>query len=227
MYPEFLPEWMTDAGPAVKTGQFFSHMRTNSTVRVVDLRPALAEAKKRDTIYFLTDSHWNQLGAFHACEEIIRSLQGVIDRTTLLSLDAFELKRTTNPGGNLAQLLLVSDKLMETNCPQLVPRPPLPNLPVVRTDTNKMFLQICENPAATGRVLVFCDSFADGWLPFMGYHFNHVELCRVYLSHDPPAHVWNLSVIEQQRPTIIIDEILDSFLALEDAAAIRKANPLP
>lgn len=226
-YPEYLPEWLSNAGPALKLKQFISYMLTNSTVQLIDLRPCLAAAKQEGLMYYLTDSHWNQLGAFYTCQEIIRALSETQPCPQPLSIEAFDRKFKSIRGGNLAQMLAATDTMPESNSPELAPRPPLPVLAVTRKDLREELFITCENPDAAGRVLIFCDSFADGWLPFMGYHFNRVILCRRYLAHKPPAHTWNIALIEREKPTLVIDEVLDAFLALENPAEIRKLNPLP
>ncbi|MGY6649397.1 alginate O-acetyltransferase AlgX-related protein [Wenyingzhuangia sp. IMCC45574] len=45
---------------------------------VIDLRTALKSAKTKENIplYFKTDTHWNQIGAFHGYLEIMKSIRG-------------------------------------------------------------------------------------------------------------------------------------------------------
>jgi hypothetical protein len=50
IYPEQLPDWLGMPGPTRKLDQFIAHMRAHSTVEVLDLRPALLEAKRRPRV---------------------------------------------------------------------------------------------------------------------------------------------------------------------------------
>jgi hypothetical protein len=57
IYPEHLPQWMPPSAKPSKTQQLTEYMRTHSSVRVLDLRPSLLEARKLRPCYFSTDSH--------------------------------------------------------------------------------------------------------------------------------------------------------------------------
>ena len=74
IYPEFLPAWV---GPPVQPSP---HDRvvaaaSGSGLALLDLRPALRDAKTRERVYYQTDSHWNYLGAIAGYEAIMREVQ--------------------------------------------------------------------------------------------------------------------------------------------------------
>jgi len=76
-------------------------------------------------VYPLTETHWNSLGAFIACHEIIQTLSRELPELLLqpLSLDAFERKPLPARQGDLARL--AGQMTPETNLFALTPRPPL------------------------------------------------------------------------------------------------------
>jgi len=96
-----------------KLDQFYTYMRAHSTVEVVDLRPALFDARRIAPTYFKTDTHWNAFGGFVAGQEIVKKLPGLEP----LSLDSFELKKNAEDGGDLAGMLGV--KMTEENAVSL------------------------------------------------------------------------------------------------------------
>src|SRR5262249_28073941 len=59
IYPEYLPPGCNLGPSQHRLDQFLAHMQQHSTVAVVDLRPALREAKRLAPTYFKTDTHWN------------------------------------------------------------------------------------------------------------------------------------------------------------------------
>ena len=61
-------------GAETRTDALVRYLRDHSTVPVLDLRPALREARTRERIYHRTDTHWNDRGAFVAYDAIIRAL---------------------------------------------------------------------------------------------------------------------------------------------------------
>ena len=46
-------------------------MTGETDVQVVDVRPPLMEAKQRERVYYLTDTHWNDRGALVAYQRIV------------------------------------------------------------------------------------------------------------------------------------------------------------
>lgn len=51
------------------------YLESHSDLRVVRLKDVLLEAKKSQQVYFKTDTHWTQAGAYTAYQEIIRSMR--------------------------------------------------------------------------------------------------------------------------------------------------------
>jgi len=233
IYPEYLPAGVKYES-APKLDQFITYMTSNASVPILDLRGALTEAKQRRRVYLLTDSHWNQYGAFVACNEIVRTMSRWNSDLKPLSLNMFGLTFTNQMGGNLAWMLAGADLMTERDAPLLTPLQPLPILQVHRTDTNWALVHHVQNPSGDGGALFFCDSFAEGLLPFIGHFFKDVWLYRVYdgkLAANPQdearrAHIWVPTLIQEKNPTIVIDEILESLLYLENPRHIIEKDAL-
>jgi alginate O-acetyltransferase complex protein AlgJ len=226
IYPENLPEGMTVVGSVTKLDQFVAYMKANSSVEVLDLRPALFQAKTSGQTYLYTDSHWNQFGAFTACREIIQKLARQLPGLKPLSMDSFDRKISLEKGGNLAQMLAAKESMLERDYLTLLPRTPLKPLPVSRDYKKWAIVQSTLNSDRKGGAIIFGDSFAEGWFPFLGYHFNKVTLYRLYDIQTPAAHVWKTLLIEQQKPDVVIDEILENLLDQEDAGHIKLVDAL-
>ena len=107
VYPELLPADFSVVGPKSRLDQLIDRLHeTNSPVDMIDLRPILSEAKKYHRIYFKTDTHWNDLGAYAAypviLDEVNRVLPGV--KLTPQPLSNFTLD-TSKRSGDLAYFL--------------------------------------------------------------------------------------------------------------------------
>ncbi|MDB6124804.1 MAG: hypothetical protein JWQ71_3797 [Pedosphaera sp.] len=226
IYPEYLPDWITKVHPATKLDQFVAYMKTNSTVEVLDLRPVLLDAKTNCPVYLVTDTHWNFYGGFVAHQELIRTLSRQMPGLKPLSIDLFEKKLHDEKGGDLTRLLGSDQNMVETNCPSLAPRPPLKsinstidlNLIPGRKWSKLTEPAITINPDAKGKVIIFRDSFSGTWVPFLGYYFNKV----VYLW----TYQWDPAFIEQEKPDLVIDEILERFLYKENPGKTRALEAL-
>src|SRR4051812_34660041 len=73
VYPEEFPSSVRQLQPTSRMDQVLNAV--SDTAAAVDVRPALAHAKSRERIYQLTDTHWNDRGAFVAYQQIIEAVR--------------------------------------------------------------------------------------------------------------------------------------------------------
>ena len=74
------------------------------------------------------------------------------------------------------------------------------------------------NAKAAGKAIVFRDSFAINWYPFLGQNFGEV----LYLwQYD-----WNRPLIERERPDVVIDEITERFFNIENPVELEHEDEL-
>jgi alginate O-acetyltransferase complex protein AlgJ len=220
IYPEHLPEWLKKSNRPPKLDQFVEHMKTHSTVEVLDLRNPLLEAKQTEQVYPLTDTHWNQLGAFIGCQEIIKALVRQLPNLHPLSLEQFERKPEPDRQGDLARM--AGQAQLEPKQFSLVPRPPL--APLQRTTGKALPSKhwplpdpvITLNPNARSEAIVFRDSFSDNLIPFLGYHFNQV----IYISRFE----WDTAFIEREKPMVVIDELLERSFNIQNIGPLQRAE---
>jgi alginate O-acetyltransferase complex protein AlgJ len=205
IYPEHLPIWLPPAKKPTKLDQFIAYMTTNSTVPILDLRPTMLNARTNGVGYFLTDSHWNYLGAFEGYQSLITALSSQLPGLKPLPLDAFQRKLVPEGGQDLAKNFGQEESMTEPANVVFSPRPPLKPLTGIM-DTSLMVKNgkmntTTENPDGKGKVVLFHDSYAVYWVPFLGYNFN-----KVIYTWQPN---WDMHFLEQQKPDVIIDELLE------------------
>lgn len=115
IYPEFMPDSVKKINPRSRLDQLIAHLEKYSTLRILDLRPALREAKKIRPTYHRTDTHWNDWGAYVAYHEIIRSLQPHFAAARPRSLERYHFQPTEFRDGDLALMLTLPDIFRETH----------------------------------------------------------------------------------------------------------------
>jgi alginate O-acetyltransferase complex protein AlgJ len=224
VYPEFLPDWIYSGGSPTKLAQFVDFMKAHSTVPILDLRPVLTEAKQKARVYQFTDTHWTPEGGFVTYQALVRELAR--QRPGLEPLDSSQFSRATisKPGGDLATLM-GQEGLIEKDYVTLAPIPPLESVPLA---TDAAILpkdwgknpepRVTDNPKASGKVILFRDSFAGSWVPFLSHHFNRV----IYIwQYD-----WDSAFIQREKPDVVIDEILERFLNQWDPRELKKRDAL-
>ena len=199
IYPEFMPEGMRRVGTRYRADQLIAYLRERSTVRVVDPRLPLAAGKAFDRLYHRTDTHWNDLGALIAYQQVIGAL-GRAGGTLPKSRLDFELRRDLVPGKDLARMLGLRSGLPEEAL-TLVPREPRLARVLEPADGgigSQVARVVTERAGALPRAVLFRDSFMTAMMPFLSEHFSRA----VYLwqpNFDP-------AVIESEHPDIVIQE---------------------
>jgi alginate O-acetyltransferase complex protein AlgJ len=202
IYPEYLPGWIKAVGKTTRLDQFMDYMNKNSTVAVLDLRQPLLQAKRNGNIYFQTDTHWNERGGYIGYRELIHLLSAQMPELEPLPMTAFDAQTKLQPGGNLAFMLAQNKSLTEKNAVTFSARPPLQQLSLRKNRSGAATVS-STNPNATGKAIVFRDSFSEAWAPFIGYHFKDVIYRWQYK--------WDPTLIENEKPTVVIDELLEHY----------------
>ena len=197
VYPELLPEQFSLLGPKSRIDQLIDRLReTNSPVHVIDLRPILSEAKKTRRIYFKTDTHWNDYGAYAAYPVLLDAVNGALPgaKMTPQPLSDFVLHESTR-SGDLAFFLNLYYEYQE-DWPELVRRNPFPT--VGFSDTTKG-----ADPHAPSLFMIH-DSFTRYLYQFLGPHFSRVRWEWTTIMNGPE--------ILNFKPDIVIDEFVERTL---------------
>lgn len=229
VYPEYLPPWMEPRSKPSKLQQLAEYLKNQSDVEFIDLSQPLIDAKKIRVNYLQTDTHWNAFGSFVGYRTLVQSLSRQLPGLEPLPLDAYEWKPTPYPAGDLAKLA-GNDTCQENAGFTPLPRQPLSPLTVIydsislpQQDSNEStpcYTHICHthNDKASGKALIFRDSFAESWYPLLGLHFREV----IYVW----SYNWDWSLIEREKPDVVIDEMLERFLNIQSPADLMRQDRL-
>lgn len=216
IYPEYLPDEISPIRPPSRLDQLLKHVRdTHSPIHLLDLRPALFAAKKTGRLYFKTDTHWNDLGAYVAYRAIMDSVMQLLPGWKIIPQPRGNFIPGTAPvvQGDLARMMDMSNEYPDEWL-SLTRRIPF-NVPAGGMDPHGIAVTDVDDPSLP-RLVFYHDSFAIALGPMMGPNFRHVYWSFNY-EIDP-------KVIEREKPDLVIDEFLERDLYLDaptDAAAIR------
>jgi hypothetical protein len=219
VYPEYVPEWMERSLKPSKIHQLTEYMNTSSTVEVLDLSAPLIAAKELRPTYLKTDTHWNLFGAFVACRTLVKALGQQCSKLAPLPLEAYGWRPLAQPGGDLARMLGRTDVCLETQMLEPVPQTSLATLQIeygpgqlAQHAEGEPWSCVTRNDKAVGKALVFGDSFAKGWHPFLGQCFKEVR----YLRHGD----WSYALLEREKPDVVIEEVVERGFNLRDPLAL-------
>ncbi|MCU0275520.1 MAG: hypothetical protein MUF02_01450 [Acidobacteria bacterium] len=210
VYPEFMPDWVRKVNPRSRLDQLIAHMKKYSTLRVLDLRPALAAAKTIRPPYYQSDTHWNDWGGYVAYREIITYWRRHFPQARPRPLEAFTFQQSEFRSGDLALMLSLPD-LFRENQWQLASRTPLQarvvsaSGPEARKNFPAYTLHTCAGGSMPAALLVH-DSFAHFMKQFLSEDFAKI----VYVMN------WQLNffdqIIEREGIRIVMDEMVEYSL---------------
>lgn len=209
IYPEYLPANIRQArGMKTRLDQLTQTLN-KSGVDFIDLSSRLLAEKKHTAypLYYRTDTHWNDLGAFFGYEQIITRLRRTYPGIKQLGSDDFITRAEENrEPGDLAGFLNMSGLLTDTHI-TLTPRVKLRATMVsadyaYRSGNDTVGFQIpnCGLPT----LVMFRDSFTDGLIPFLSESFSK----SIYLKRTR-ENLSDFSIYAREKPAIVILEIVE------------------
>lgn len=204
IYADRVPGQIQVMGQQSRLDQLLEYQKTHGTTPILDLRPALLQARKSRELFYATDTHWNPDGAYVGYAEIIKALHKDFPNLPLHALDEYrqapepphlgDLARTWVPGAPLEYFFQ-----LEPVYPRQVHRLEL-------LDERKLYSFQYNNLAAPQlpRAVVYHDSFMPWMYSLLTDSFSKV------------TYIWtekmNLELVESEKPDVVIYECTERFL---------------
>ncbi len=223
VYPEHLPRWATETPRVDRIRQLIEHMRAHSDVPILSLRDAILAAKPRSILYRQTDTHWNDVGALEGCRVMVDAVSALGVAVAPLDPASFQIVREEIPPGDIAKLVSDSAKFPDNGNLAAVAGPALTPFRLRKDNTilgDKVAAgyepHVSENAAAGGRAVIFHDSFLLQGRKLLGHSFGRVVYFR-QLN-------WEKPFLEQEKPDIVIDEMVERHIGGGNPEEIRKSD---
>lgn len=107
IYEEYMPDTVARVDTVSRAEQLANYIWDNTNLVYVYPKQALLDAKAEGQIYYQTDTHWNQKGAFVGMQQLMHEAYGVEAK----NLDSVSFDITSNDlAGDLAVIGGVADK---------------------------------------------------------------------------------------------------------------------
>ncbi|MBI3845669.1 MAG: hypothetical protein HY292_13620 [Planctomycetes bacterium] len=223
IYPEMLPGTVRRVGPQSRFDQLVAYLRERSRVPVLDLRPALVEAKAAadGPIYHPTDTHWNERGAFAGYRQIATALHEWLPSVVPRNESDFRLRSEPWSGSDLGRMTgaerLLHDEIIHYSARRAL-RPlrakrkdlELPKGILLSPEPDRTFATEIEG-SDFPRGIIFRDSFADALVPFLQQHFSRLAWFRAAYRYDPESP-FEPALVEREHPDVVITEIVERYL---------------
>jgi hypothetical protein len=210
IYPEYMPDEFSHPPRPSRLDQLIARLKErNSPVKIIDLRPALLEAKKERQVYFKTDSHWNDDGIYPAYVALLKGIDEALPNFNLQPQPTSNFVVTDGTrNGDLAQQLDLWSEYKEEIRKWI--RRDLVN------DENA-FEQLPTAPFTYGdpkgpRLLTYNDSFMAYMIQFLAPNFSHATYEWNAWTED-----MDTIAVTDAKPDLVICELVERKLH----------NPLP
>lgn len=99
---------------------FTKKMSAIDGINVINLTDVIKENENTGKLYYQTDTHWTELGAYYGYNSLMKKIAEKFPEASPHGIDKFEIKYTTDIGGDLAGFLNIEYRIRE-NVPHLVP----------------------------------------------------------------------------------------------------------
>lgn len=204
IYSEYLPSHIKRVGSRSRFDQLLERLRERTTITLVDVRPALREAKRDHQLYYSSDTHWNELGAYVGYSAIMPHVAQKLKIAPALPLDAFHVDTSGTYTGDLAAMLGLIGIVREPLVTLKFKQPPASRVEQVAYSASYRPYCMVDGDPQGPRAVIFHDSFMEYQKKFFQPHFSRAVF--LWTREFPP------DVIEQERPDIVIEEIVERAL---------------
>ena len=210
IYPEMLPATLRPRHGSVRLDQLQAYLKAHSDFRILDLRAPLLEAKDRERLFCMTDSHWNDHAAYLAYRSLMTTLAESFPCMEPLPRAALVEGRIPGLGGDLARMLGLADRYHEDYL-VLNPRTPrqahvIPVDPQWHVPDWRWPLLTERSGPHLRRAVMFRDSFAACMIPFLSEHFR-----RIFYFRQEPTE-FDYTVVDREKPDLVIQETVERKL---------------
>ena len=200
IYPEYVPDEIPVMGEISRLDQVLTYQQEHDGVELLDLRPVFLEAKKERLVYYATDSHWNQYGAFLAYREIILALNKQFSNLQPYALGDFN-ERTQKMVGDTATIAKIN---ISEEIPVLKLKDSVNNRTI---DLNSITIYINDQESLPD-MIIFHDSFSEILKQFLPLSFHK----SVFINKS--GNDLDISFIEAEKPDVVLLEFTERNLSI-------------
>lgn len=217
IYPEYLPVGYKRVRQESGLDDFVNFIRKNSNLDVLDLRASLLEKKQERSLYFRTDTHWNDYGAFIAYQEIIKSLTSWFPAMVPFRVDDFSISLKDHSGGDLTNMIGGQEFLSDENY-IFTPKKPFTAIKSEKNERMTDPFTMTKEGEGLPRVVIFRDSFFAALIPFFTEHFSVSRYIWSRWNSQTPME----EIVAKYQPQVVIEEVLERYIKTDADIFARK-----
>ena len=207
IYPDKLPEQIKILSEQSRLDYIVSHLNTNNLPTILDLRPALLNARLEQDVFYKTNTHWNGYGAFAAYTAILNELSKTHPELRPYKPEELDLGTKRATVQDIAKLLQ-ANFIKEPHFFYMPKGHPVQSLTLIDYYGFNHITSVDDENLPT--LLMIHDSFGYRFLnEYMSMNFEKAYF--INSGEDTPLYL-NRAAIEQFNPDIIVIEIVERSL---------------
>ncbi len=213
IYPEFMPDYIIRSDNGYGK-QLLSYLKANS-FPVIDLFQPLLNAKNEQELYYQTDNHWNDYGAFIASNAILKEFSKYNKNVMQLDLKTYKPVIVIEKPGNIAKMFSLENERTENNYvptregglisveKNLNKYPPTIGFPYPEDYEHTRYVKNDSLPS----ILIIRDSFGEKPFPFISEQSS-----KCTAIYDGWEYGLNENIIKEEKPDIVLLLVIESNL---------------
>jgi len=205
VHPEGLPGYVAEPQPASAARR----LESVDGLSMIGLRDVLRSARASRSLYYRTDTHWNDDGAYFGYRALVEWLAVQFPTIQPIPRERFDAVTITGFSGDLARMLhlptppsedIIALRLRDARARRLEVQVPLD--PRLLSPAHGVPQAWGTSDKSLPRGIIFHDSFAEGlWLPLLAEHFETL----VYA----PSPSLDPALVELFRPHVVMQQIVE------------------
>ncbi|MGI6238243.1 MAG: alginate O-acetyltransferase AlgX-related protein, partial [Christensenellales bacterium] len=208
VYPEYLPKELQGYAGETRFDGLYAALTEHTDVAVIDTRQAVIDEKAHHEVFYHTDTHWNEYGAFAGYRELMARIAQ--DYPHVRVIDAADCEVTIDADwneGDMAEFIGRTD-LTDVHISHAVVDSALVQLETAYPETSEdperaIISLINPNRPDLPSAVVFRDSFCRMLYPMLADSFSRVTF------------VWTTSVLDHvvrgENPDLVIMEYVERY----------------
>ncbi|WP_461096916.1 alginate O-acetyltransferase AlgX-related protein [Spirosoma luteolum] len=206
IYPEHLPDQLTPAPVPTRLDVLRQAMAT-TTVPFVDIRDTLLDAKRREVVYYQTDTHWNDYGSLIGSVALLNTIRRAVPALPPARLSDYQIEKQGGLGGDLTTMLTVQREHKDPVFFLITPSPARQGRRVAEVPNPELgfpstrFVKADADTAGLPRLLFIGDSFSHSMMQFVSGYFQSSYFIR--------GHHLDQAAITAEQPTVLVVEVVE------------------
>lgn len=193
IYSEYMPIGIFKKNKYSRTDVLIKYLKDNTNLNIVYPKDEFLKYKDEYQLYFKSDTHWNDIGAYIAYTQIIGR--------KISNLNKLKISETAYYG-DLANMINV-DKRYINDKKFSIDNVKTYNFEIKENDENNFLRFITENKNEK-KLLVFRDSFSTALIPFLNQNFE--ESVYIWTS------IFDENLVNKENPDVVIYEMVERFV---------------